>query len=187
MPNQFLITSNDTENGYIYKEFNARLMNFEKELRSLHNLLSGSESSVSPLQLSEMLLEIEKRAKLEYVKNHIEDNQRHVSGAKLIEWDAKYRSPIDGIPEEDLSPSVQQKLNTIAGTSLNRKEFTIGNKSDTSFTINHNLNTRGLFVSIWDKDYKQVYTNVHSVNMDIIKVEFLQPPDINEYRVVVIG
>ena len=39
MPNEFLIKSNDTENGYIYKELNNRIIQLERTVEELLNII----------------------------------------------------------------------------------------------------------------------------------------------------
>jgi hypothetical protein len=112
LPNEFLIKSNDTENGYIYVELNNRIQRLEKTVEELFNVIKLlNPNGINIEQLTNLAQNVESRAKLEYVQNHVEDSIRHLNDIKILEWDGKYQKPLGGIPESDLSPEVRAKLN----------------------------------------------------------------------------
>jgi hypothetical protein len=113
MPNEFLIKSNDTENGYIYKELNNRIGRLERTVEELYNVIKLlNTSGISIEALTNLANDVQARAKLSYVQNHVEDSTRHLNDVKVMEWDSKYEKPLNGIPESDLSPEVRAKLNS---------------------------------------------------------------------------
>jgi hypothetical protein len=113
MPNEFLIKSNDTENGYIYVELNNRIQRLEKTVEELYNVIKLlNTAGINVEQLANLANDVQTRAKLEYVQNHVEDSTRHLNDTKILEWDGKYQKPLGGIPESDLSPEVRAKLNS---------------------------------------------------------------------------
>lgn len=193
MPNEFLIKSNDTENGYIYKELNNRMARLEKNIEGVFNLLNQLEGSgITIQQLTEIIQKLDKKADIEYVKNHIEDSVRHLNDVKVMDWDMKYERPVNGIPEEDLEPDVRKKLNGLPtdGVSVGVLKYsvTIGNNINNSFSIKHNLGTTDVYVSVWDLFNKELITaDIGIIDTNLIKVNFLKKPDINQYRVIVVG
>ncbi|ALN97704.1 virion structural protein [Bacillus phage vB_BpuM-BpSp] len=58
--------------------------------------------------------EISEAAKDEELQSHKEDEVRHITGTERTAWSSKYEKPVNGIPEGDLTSSVQSKLNTAA-------------------------------------------------------------------------
>jgi hypothetical protein len=193
MPNEFLIKSNDTENGYIYRELNNRMARLEKNIEGVFNLLNQLEGSgITIQQLTDIIQKLDKKADVEYVKNHIEDSVRHLNDVKVMDWDMKYEKPINGIPELDLEPDVRKKLNGITtGTGtvgVLKYRVTVGNAQNNSFSINHNLGTSDVYVSVWDLFTKELVTaDVGIIDVNSIKVNFLKKPDHNQYRVIIIG
>jgi hypothetical protein len=194
MPNEFLINSNDTENGYIYKELNNRISRMENTMENLFNLMEQLNTlGISPSELVTMMTEINKKASVQYVQNHVEDSVRHLNDVKVLEWDTKYSKPINGIPEVDLHADVRRKLNDGGGTTgglsgILKFSITIGNNSNTSFTIQHNLNSRDINVSVWDNFTRElVYPEIGIISADTIKVNFLTKPTLNQYNIVIIG
>jgi uncharacterized protein (DUF111 family) len=193
MPNEFLIKSNDTENGYIYRELNNRMARLEKNIEGVFNLLNQLEGSgITIQQLTDIIQKLDKKADVEYVKNHIEDSVRHLNDVKVMDWDMKYEKPINGIPELDLEPDVRKKLNGItSGTGtvgVLKYRVTVGNAQNNSFSINHNLGTTDVYVSVWDLFAKELVTvDVGIIDVNSVKVNFLKKPDYNQYRVIVIG
>ena len=192
MPNEFLIKSNDTENGYIYKELNNRIIQLERTVEELLNIIQQvNTSGVSLGQLGDLVLDIENRAKIEYVQNHIEDSRRHVSDVKILEWDNKYEKPLTGIPEGDLHSDVRRKLDSTAtgGTgSLLKYTTLVGNNYAKDFSYRHNLSTKELTVSVWDLiTNEQVFPDITVIDNNTIELNFLNTPSLNQYRLVVIG
>jgi exonuclease VII small subunit len=192
MPNEFLIKSNDTENGYIYRELNNRIIQVERTIEELYNIIQRINSSgVSLERLGNLFEEIEKRAKIEYVQNHIEDSRRHLSDVKIMEWDNKYEKPLTGIPENDLNSDVRRKLNSKVNDgngSLLKFTSYIGNGYSKDFSYRHNLNTKDISVSIWDTQTNEmVFPNISIVDENTIQINFLVPPIKNQYRLVVVG
>ncbi|QXN70200.1 hypothetical protein INTERNEXUS_160 [Bacillus phage vB_BspM_Internexus] len=195
MPNEMRIESNDVQNGYIYKELNNRLSYMEKNMEQLFNLLSVINSSGIELsQLTNLIKDIQSKANIEYVKNHVEDSKRHLNDIKVLDWDSKYSKPINGIPESDLDGDVRRKLNDIResedGSLIGVLKYSelIGNSSNHSFVIRHNLGTNDINVSVWDEETKDlVMTNVSIEDANTIRINFLSAPSSNQYKVIVIG
>lgn len=65
----------------------------------------------------------------------------------------------------------------------------IGNGTDTTFTVTHNLGTRDVQVYVYENggDYSQVYCQVKHPNTNFVELAFSTAPDSSELRVVVIG
>lgn len=65
----------------------------------------------------------------------------------------------------------------------------IGNGTDLSFTVTHNLNSRDVQVYVYenDEDYQQVFCDIEHTTVNAVTVRFSQAPDTSEYRVVVVG
>jgi hypothetical protein len=62
----------------------------------------------------------------------------------------------------------------------------IGDGSNTSFVVTHNLNSDDLFVEIWDNTTKeQVFTDVSYTTANSITVSFASAPTAGQYKVVV--
>ncbi|PTU25922.1 hypothetical protein DA469_21220 [Bacillus subtilis] len=73
--------------------------------------------------------------------------------------------------------------------SLNPKfATTIGDGTTTSFTVNHNFNTRDVIVQVFDNEtFANVSTDVVRVDENNITVSFSQAPTLDQYRVVVMS
>lgn len=64
----------------------------------------------------------------------------------------------------------------------------VGDGSNTSFTVTHNLGTQDVIVQIWDKaTYDTVIADVVRTNTTSVTVTFASAPSSNAYRVVVTG
>lgn len=193
MPNEFLIPSNDTENGYIYRELNNRLSRAEKTIEDLFNLLEkANQLGVSGKDITNMVSELKKKADRQYVQNHVEDSVRHLNDVKVMEWDNKYDLPLNGIPEEDLDVGVRRKLNNSGSTSgekgLLKYSIDIGNNITNAFAIRHSLGTKDINVNIWEIETKElVYANVSIIDDNTIKVQFAMIPKENQFKVTIIG
>jgi len=92
---------------------------------------------------------------------------------------------------KDLQSSIDTNTAAIAGigaSTVERVAATIGNGTDTSYTVTHNFGTRDVAVQIRETggSYLSVVTPV-AFNEDTVVVTFATPPSTNEYRVTVIG
>ena len=65
---------------------------------------------------------------------------------------------------------------------------TIGDNSNTEFTVTHNLGTRDVIVQVYANggDYDEVIAEVERTSTSAVTVIFSSPPTVNEYRVVVL-
>lgn len=71
--------------------------------------------------------------------------------------------------------------NTVGGYAAN-----VGNNTNTSFAVTHNLNTRDVSVSIYDSStYEEVFTDVVLTSTSVVTVSFAVAPASNAYRVVI--
>jgi hypothetical protein len=62
----------------------------------------------------------------------------------------------------------------------------VGNGTNTSFVITHNLNTRDVSVSVFDNaNFEEVFTDVALTTVNTITVSFATAPASNAYRVVI--
>lgn len=69
---------------------------------------------------------------------------------------------------------------------------TVGNGTDTSFTITHNLGTRDVIVQVYDvtvagPQYDTVYVDAVRSTTNTVTVTFAAAPSSNQYRVVITG
>jgi len=84
------------------------------------------------------------------------------------------------IPDED---TAEEGLGTVSKYSA-----TIGDGTNTTFTVTHGLGTRDVIVEIYETDYYEtVYAAVKRVNLNSIEVTFSTPPSSSSRRVVVTG
>jgi len=83
-----------------------------------------------------------------------------------------------------VTSNIQTQLN-----ARTRKYATnIGDGTNTSFNISHNLGTNQVVVSIYDKSTgEMVYTDVSRVDANTISVSFASAPATNAYEVVIVG
>ena len=67
--------------------------------------------------------------------------------------------------------------------------FTVGDASNTSFDIIHNLGTRDLTVQVRENnaDYNLVETDVAFKDANTVTISFTDAPDANAYKVVIVG
>ena len=82
--------------------------------------------------------------------------------------------------------SVETQLVTDGFTK--KASANVGNGSNTSFAVNHNLGTRDVVVNVYDSStYETVEVDVVRTNTNTVTVTFAAAPSSNAYRVVVIG
>jgi hypothetical protein len=75
-------------------------------------------------------------------------------------------------------------------TSVVTRKFvqTIGNNSNTSFTLTHNFNTRGVVVSVYDAStFEEVVVDVTKASTSTVTVDFAVAPAEDAYIVAIIG
>lgn len=65
----------------------------------------------------------------------------------------------------------------------------VGNGSDTTITITHNLGTRDVVVSVHEASgsYERVYPDIQHATTNTVDLVFASAPTSNQYRVVIIG
>lgn len=67
-----------------------------------------------------------------------------------------------------------------------RATANIGNASDTTFDIVHNMNTRDIIVQIYDNStYETVYTDVSRFDENTARISFVTPPTSDQFRVLI--
>lgn len=79
---------------------------------------------------------------------------------------------------------------TVTGTSnigTTKKVFYIGNGTDNEYLLVHSLNTKDIFVTMYDSNDEMVIGNVKNISLNETKVSFANPIDTNSIKVVVIG
>jgi hypothetical protein len=76
-----------------------------------------------------------------------------------------------------------------SGYGVRKHAETIGDATLTSFSINHEFNTKDVTVQVFQNaaDYGQVEVDVEHTHADYVTVKFASAPALNEFRVVVIG
>jgi hypothetical protein len=67
--------------------------------------------------------------------------------------------------------------------------FTIGDNTNTTFTVTHNMNTRDVVISVYEvgSPYDAIYADISHATANTVTLSFSTAPATNEYRVVVIG
>ena len=82
--------------------------------------------------------------------------------------------------------AVETKLSTDGYTK--KASASVGNGTNTSFAVNHNLGTRDVVVNVYDNaSYDTVECDVVRTNSNTVTVSFSVAPTTDAYRVVVIG
>ena len=76
---------------------------------------------------------------------------------------------------------------TSSGTSASFSE-TIGDTSETEFTITHNLGSRDIIVNVYEvaSPYAKVYPEIEHTSINTAVITFTTAPGTNEYRVVIL-
>jgi hypothetical protein len=78
------------------------------------------------------------------------------------------------------------KLKTLLDNRVGGFTANVGNGSNTTFILTHNLNTKNVIVSIYDNSTEEeVITDVSTTTNDTVTVSFSIPPTTNRYRVVI--
>lgn len=80
-------------------------------------------------------------------------------------------------------------LELAPGYGVRKYATSIGDNSATSFTINHNLNTKDVTVQIFENasSYSQIEADVEHTSTSAVTIKFASAPTTDEYRVVIIG
>ena len=66
----------------------------------------------------------------------------------------------------------------------NKRVFNIGNSTDSSYTLDHNFNTKDLIISIYDSNDEIVLASAKNINMNQTLISFSSPP-IENIKVVI--
>lgn len=96
-------------------------------------------------------------------------------------------------PTNDSDPAtkayVDQAIqNAISQSNLSRVSFTIGDGTNTTFTLNHNLGTRNVVVQAYHAtSYEDVGVSVKRISANAVEISFPFPPAQNSIVVVIIG
>lgn len=71
---------------------------------------------------------------------------------------------------------------------ISKQAFTVGNGSNTSFTLNHGKNTRDVTVQVYANasPYNEIITTVERPDTNNVTVKFAVAPTADQYRVIVI-
>lgn len=78
------------------------------------------------------------------------------------------------------------KLKTFFDNSVGGYAANVGNGTNTSYALTHNLNTRDVIVSVYDNTtYEEVVTDVVLTSTTVVTVSFNVAPATNAYRVVI--
>lgn len=96
---------------------------------------------------------------------------------------------------EELAAALGENANfsemvlTQLGLKTGKFTQTIGNSSDVSFPINHNLNSRAVTVQVFQNNspWSMVLCDVELTTLNQATLRFSKAPTTNEYRVVVVG
>ena len=85
--------------------------------------------------------------------------------------------------------AVNTKTVTLGSDIPVKKAYNVGNGSDATFTITHNLGTRDLTATIRENggSYEIVHTDIEYPTINTISISFASAPALNEYRVVLVG
>lgn len=86
-------------------------------------------------------------------------------------------------------PNFAATITNLINLKTGKYAATVGNGSATSFTVNHNLGTQDVQVSIRENasPYAIVYADVQISNTNAITVLFASAPTSNQYKVIVTG
>jgi hypothetical protein len=96
-------------------------------------------------------------------------------------------------PTADRTITLPNATGTVALTSdltgmPTKVSANVGNGSNTSFALSHNLNTRDVQVQVYDNGtYDTVECDVVRTDVDTVTVSFAVAPTSNAYRVVIVG
>jgi len=95
-------------------------------------------------------------------------------------------------PGSALQAATKQYVDSaVAGAtgSITKQAFDIGDNSTSTFTLTHNMGTRNVHVSIYEKasPYAQVYADVAATTANTVSVTFNPVPTTNQFTAVVLG
>lgn len=122
-----------------------------------------------------------------------ENNAKSYTDTKIAELIGSAPETLDTLHELAQALGSDPNFATTITNTLAQKtnKFTqaIGDGTNTSFVLTHNLNSRDVVVMIRESasPYAQVITDVEMTTVNTITVNFAQPPATNEYTVTIIG
>ena len=112
------------------------------------------------------------------------DGTDTLSASVILATSNSYLNTTSGLAVDKASLSTA----LIADGFTKKASANIGNGSNTSFAITHNLNSRDVVVNVYDNStYDTVETDVVRTDANTVTVSFSTPPSSNAYRVVIIG
>lgn len=87
------------------------------------------------------------------------------------------------------SDNARDLINNAVKDKAGKVAKEIGNGTATEFTVNHNLNTQDVVITVRENiaPFAQVITDIEVTDVNNIKVKFAKAPAQNEYRVIIVG
>lgn len=87
---------------------------------------------------------------------------------------------VQSVGSSDLTSAVDGRI------TARQFKASIGNGTDTSYVINHNLNSRDLIIQLFDNDsYDTVFADVVRTDLNNVTVSFAAAPSLNDIRVLI--
>ena len=122
-----------------------------------------------------------------------ENNAKSYTDTKIAELIGSAPEALDTLHELAQAlgsdPNFATTITNILAQKTNKFTQAIGDGTNASFVLTHNLNSRDVVVMIRESasPYAQVITDVEMTTVNTITVKFAQPPATNEYTVTIIG
>lgn len=109
------------------------------------------------------------------------------TGIRPLVGNVEFEGEIQPYPE--WARKLKQQVDELAVSATRKFSQVIGNNSNTSFDITHNLETQEIVVQVYENasPYAQVLCDIELTTINQIKVSFGAAPKSNELKVVIVG
>ena len=84
MPHTTNFGKNNTENGWIYKQLENKMIELDKQIQTVKNLLDTANTQFS--DYTKLINEVSSKASTQYVKTHIDDSVCHITPQERARW-----------------------------------------------------------------------------------------------------
>lgn len=107
MPHTTDFGKNNTENGWIYRQLENKMIELDKQIQTVKNLLDTANTQFS--DYTKLINEVSSKASTQYVKTHIDDSVCHITPQEIEKWNSHIDDSV-----RHITPQERDKWNRYA-------------------------------------------------------------------------